>query len=306
MQLKDSGPALDKALAAGHYPWLNKTEPTPAIFAADSLVKDHLAVYKELYKFNKANAVECTLALFEKLRGVNTEQFLKFQRQLLTAPRNDVNMVNLCKLLKIYEDFRDYCESHDSQVYDFDEEFNWPYADYIVEPAFEAALGSDFSNLEFLEKLDCLDLDHANRFIHSWFEAKDSIRVMCIDFNQGTNNKIKVDPSKMAAFVLTLQRWNPPLEALGVDMEEFMRGVVFKINDVKVPYFRLIDPGFRAEEEYIRRMIYTTAGEIPVRLQLETFPKQMISGTVEMMALIKKDYRDDPRFALDFMYLKYC
>ena len=227
MQLKDAGPALDAALAAGHYPWLNKTEPTPDIFAADSLVKDHLAVYKELYKFNKAKAVECTLALFEKLRGVNTEQFLKFQSQLLTAPQNDVNMVNLCKLLKIYEDFRDYCESHDSQVYDFDEEFNWPYADYIVEPAFEAALGSDFSNLEFLEKLDCLDLDHANRFIHSWFEAKDSLQVMC-----GSTN---VDAAKMDAFVRTLQRWKPPLEALGVDMEEFMRGVVFKVNHGNIP-----------------------------------------------------------------------
>ena len=297
MQLKDAGPALDKALAAGHYPWLNKTEPTPAIFAADSLVKDHLAVYEELYKFNKANAVECTKALFEKLRGVNTEQFLKFQRQLLTAPRNDVNMVNLCKLLKIYEDFRDYCESHDSQVYDFDEEFNWPYADYIVEPAFEAALKGDFSNLEFLEKLDCLDLAHANRFIHSWFEAKDSLQVMCIDFNKGTN-----------AFVLTLQHWNPTLEALGVDMEEFMRCAVLKVNSAKINARGTYEAGWSPfiEEEYIRRMIYTTAGEIPVRLQLETFPKQMISGTVEMMALIKKDYRDDPRFALDFMYLKYC
>ena len=305
MQLKDAGPALDKALAAGHYPWLKKTEPTPAIIAADSLVKDHLAVYKELQKFNKAKAVECTLALFEKLRGVNTEQFLTYQRQLLTAPRNDVNMVNLCKLLKIYEDFRDYCESHDSQVYDFDEEFNWPYADYIVEPAFEAALKSDFSNLEFLEKLGCLDLAHANRFIHSWFEAKDSLQVMCNIGNPNDPNT-NVDAAKMDAFVLTLQRWNPTLELLGVDMEEFMRGVVFKVNSAKInvrihAYWQPF-----AEEEYIRRMIYTTAGEIPVRLQLETFPKQMISGTVEMMALIKKDYRDDPRFALDFMYLKYC
>ena len=304
MQLKDTGPALDAALAAGHYPWF--TEPTPDIFAADSLVKAHLTVYKELYKFNKAKAVECTLALFEKLRGVNTEQFLKFQSQLLTAPRNDVNMVNLCKLLKIYEDFRDYCESHDSQVYDFDEEFNWPYADYIVEPAFEAALKSDFSNLEFLEKLDCLDLDHANRFIHSWFEAKDSLQVMmCNIVNHDPNTN--VDAAKMDAFVLTLHRWNPTLELLGVDMEEFMRGVVFKVNSAKINrriHAYCWQPF--TEEEYIRRMIYTTAGEIPVRLQLETFPKQMISGTVEMMALIKKDYRDDPRFALDFMYLKYC
>jgi hypothetical protein len=334
MQLKDAGPALDKALAAGHYPWLlqyHKKETTASLKSgemaadylhiqhykdettknqkalaeaelADSFVKAHLAVYKELYKFNKAKAVECTLALFEKLRGVNTEQFLKFQRQLLTAPRNDVNMVNLCKLLKIYEDFRDYCESHDSQVYDFDEEFNWPYADYIVEPAFEAALKSDFSNLEFLEKLDCLDLDHANRFITSWFEAKDSLQVMC-----GSTN---VDAAKMDAFVLTLQRWNPTLELLGVDMEEFMRGAVFKVNSAKINARGTYEPCYTwhafAEEEYIRRMIYTTAGEIPVRLQLETFPKQMISGTVEMMALIKKDYRDDPRFALDFMYLKYC
>ena len=343
MQLKDAGPALDKALAAGHYPWLlqyHKKETTASLKSgemaadylhiqyykdettknqkalaeaelADSFVQAHLAVYKELQKFNKAKAVECTLALFEKLRGVNTEQFLKFQRQLLTAPRNDVNMVNLCKLLKIYEDFREYVGEYNNKTWILNEpdtqlrvEYKYPF--YIVEPAFEAALGSDFSNLEFLEKLGCLDLDHANRFIASWFEAKGSLQVMCNNGNPNDPNK-NVDAAKMDAFVRTLQRWNPPLEALGVDMEEFMRGVVFKVNSAKISA-RYSQPYWDAftEEEYIRRMIYTTAGEIPVRLQLETFPKQMISGTVEMMALIKKDYRDDPRFALDFMYLKYC
>jgi GTP-binding protein EngB required for normal cell division len=313
MQLKDTGPALDKALAAGHFPWLleqlkKETPLNPTIIAAheltDTLVKTHLGVYRDLRKFNPSKAEESTQSLFEKLRKANYEQFMDFQRHFIRDPRY-VNLAKLTQLLKNYEDFGGYAGCWD----DF-EDYNYSdaYPPYIVESAFEAALKTNFSNIEFLDKLGCLDLDHASRFIASWFEAKDSLQVMSEVIHGNPTAAHKVDPSKMETFVLTLHRWNPILEALGVSMEEFMRSAVFKVNDAKIsartghiPYWEPF-----GHEEYIRRMIYTTAGEIPVRLQLETFPKHMISGTVELVALIKKDYRDDPRFALDFMYLNYC
>jgi hypothetical protein len=316
MQLKEEMAALDAELAAEMFPWDEKMFPWDETKSGAVRVKKILQVYADLEKVDKATADACTVALYEKLRSANFDQFMKFQRMFFPIPkaysdqyplhlfygphgqvgcysyygpcgRRTATPENLALLLNKYDNFREYAHMmFPEKILDgMLHEDTYPFE--IVEAAFETVLDSDLSNLDFLEKIGCMNVERVNRFIKSIVrEHAPSMQVPL-----GVDNF----SSKLAT---TLQFWAPTLESIGVDMPALMREII--INFIRATYHMGGD-----DEHYIRLMLYNKAREIPVRLLLESLHNK--SPTYETaVAGLKKDYSTDPRFALDFMYLEYC
>ena len=315
MPLKEEMAALDAELAAETFPWIE---------ANAGRVQKILQVYADLEKVDKATADACTVALYEKLRTANFDQFMKFRRLFLPMPKSynhrfasgfyapyqgtiGATTENLTILLKKYDDFREYADTiFPSELFDGILHVD-TYPSDIVEAAYEVLLGSDLANLEFLEKLGCFDIDRVDRFLKSIVcEGSPSLQLWA----DITVQPFKFNRSKMDNAASTLQVWIPKLDALGVDVSELLHGIIihFIIGKTQASFcFGSTQSLWKmdADEEYVRLMLYNKAREIPVRLLLESLPR--FSPTYETaMAGLKKDYRDDPRFALDFMYLKYC
>ena len=300
--------ALDAALAARRFPWTDGGD--------FDLVTAHVDAYAKL-----PDRDALTLALYEKLRSANYDQFMECWRLFFPippfegdagpseayyasfAPRLHANPGNLGRLLNIYDEFRKYADAEfgECNVDVFHGLlFVDTYPPAIAEAVFEAALNSNLINFEFIEKIGCFDLAHVNRFVKSIVrEGSRPLQFMASVY--------PVDETNMAALVHTLRVWAPKLEALGVDMPVFLRGVVMHGILSKVqstthyPAFWKV----HADEEYVRLLMYSNARELHVRVLLESLPRFSPSYATAMGGL-NPSYIKDPRFELDRLYLKYC